>query len=207
MKSLRVCNSYGNVDVRVKLSRSYAHIPGPRLQPLCRKLGVRYAKALVGFSKEGRHGYKPVLDGVVVSAKSAPKLLGAIEERSQRAALRPRATEEQLAERRKQKQKREAAAFAAGIKEIYPGCSNEEAHRIASHACAVGSGRVGRTSSLPTEEKVRRAVVAHVRHCHTDYEDLLRGWHDDDDRADAREAVSGRIRSVLEGWETPQEVS
>ncbi|MGL4423258.1 MAG: hypothetical protein ACRCZF_21530 [Gemmataceae bacterium] len=102
MRTLKVSNSYGSVDVRRKLAARYVHVPGPRLQPLCRKLGIRYADALVGFNERGRKarfGYKAVLDGVVVSAKSAPKLRNAIVDREQRSQHRAERAE-QCQERR-----------------------------------------------------------------------------------------------------------
>lgn len=96
---LKIANSYGNVDVRTKLSKAYVHVGGQRLQPLCRKLGIKYAQALVGFSERGpsaRFGYQPQFDCVVVSARYARKLLRAIEERVERAAERPQKSPQQL---------------------------------------------------------------------------------------------------------------
>lgn len=108
MTRLKIANSYGSVDVRGKLARTYVHVPGLRLQPLCRKLGIRYADALVGFSERGRKarfGYGPVLNGVVVSARSAPTLRLAVEERDRRSAER--------AEREKERAERRLALEAA----------------------------------------------------------------------------------------------
>jgi len=81
---LKIANCYGNVDTRTGIPKRYTHIPGKRLQPLCRKLGIKYAEAFVGFKGSERKGYKPEIDGVVVSTISAPKLLKEIEERTQR---------------------------------------------------------------------------------------------------------------------------
>ncbi len=200
---LKIANSYGSIDVRYKLAKSYVHVRGKRLQPLCRKLGIKHAEALVGFSERGRKarfGYHLEFDGVVVSARSAPKLLHAVEQREMRAMARPRKSPEQVAAARHRRHQRAVSAFAAAIKEKLPGCSDTEVQQIAAHACAVGSGRVGRTSTLTTDEKVHLAVVAHVRHCHTDYEQLLDGFSDEEDRSDARDCVSGQIDTVLERW-------
>jgi hypothetical protein len=82
-KSLSIVNGYGNVDVREGLSKAYTHVRGTRLQPLCRKLGIRFAPAVV-FFEETRYGYKPVYNGVVVSTRSAAKLQAAIAEREKR---------------------------------------------------------------------------------------------------------------------------
>lgn len=79
---LAIVNEYGNVDLtKTRLTKRYRHIRGKRLQPLCRKLQIKYADAVVGWSGKKRYGYKPVTDGVVVSAASAPKLLAEIEAR------------------------------------------------------------------------------------------------------------------------------
>src|SRR6185436_6778952 len=47
------------------------------------------------------------------------------------------------------------------------------AKAAAERACKVGSGRVGRTSLLPLDEKVRLAVRAHLRHNATRYDDKM----------------------------------
>jgi len=202
---LKIANSFCNVDVRKGLSKAYVHFKGQRLQPLCRKLGIKYAQALVGFSERGRKarfGYQPIFDGVVVSAKSASKLMYAVEDRDKRAMARPVKSPEQLAKDRNRRQQREVVAFAADIKDQFPGCPDDEVLKIAIHACKVGSGRVGRTSTLGTDEKVHLAVVAHIRHCHTDYEQLLDGCGDDDDRQYARDCVSDQIDAILEKWQS-----
>lgn len=84
-----IANDFGNVDVRSTLPKRYIHIPGKRLQPLCRKLGIKYAGAMTGFEKSGRY-WKAIIDGIVVSARSAAKLNDAIEARAKRAIARPK---------------------------------------------------------------------------------------------------------------------
>ena len=51
--------------------------------------------------------------------------------------------------------------------------AEEIATATAERACQVGSGRVGRTSLLPLEEKVALAVRAYLRHNVTRYDDAL----------------------------------
>src|SRR5438874_392925 len=108
--ALSIANGYGDVDVRQPLSRSYRHVPGGRLQPLCRALRISFARALVGIGCS-RYGSKPFFDGVVVSARSARRLLEAIAERERRAndpatvARKKRA--KQREERRKAERERE----------------------------------------------------------------------------------------------------
>lgn len=87
--NLAIANHYGNVDVRNGLSKAYVHVLGQRLQPLCRKMGIKYAQALTGFEERGRRGkfgHSPIFDGVVVSARSAPRLLQAVKDRDERKA-------------------------------------------------------------------------------------------------------------------------
>lgn len=86
---LAIANSFGNVDVRTNVPKRYVHIPGKRLQPLCRKLGIKYAEALTGF-EESRGYWKAITDGVIISARSATKLQVAIEARAERAKVRPK---------------------------------------------------------------------------------------------------------------------
>jgi hypothetical protein len=49
------------------------------------KLKIKFAQALIDIAGKKRCGYHPVFDGVVLSARSAPKLLAAIKEREERA--------------------------------------------------------------------------------------------------------------------------
>jgi hypothetical protein len=91
------------------------------------------------------------------------------------------------------------ARFAQRIREVFPNCHNRE-RTIAEFACRKYSGRVGRSAAAKQldEDAVRLAVIAHVRHVETDYDELLgRGV----DRHEARRCVQGRIEQVLADWE------
>ncbi len=58
---------------------------------------------------------------------------------------------------------------------------------------------MGRTAAgrALDEEALRAAVIAAIRHRHTDYDRLLmKGW----DRMDARDAVRDDIGRVLDEW-------
>ncbi len=70
---------------------------------------------------------------------------------------------------------------------------------IAEHACAKYSGRVGRSAAAKTldAEMIRRAVLAHIRHEHTSYDDLMAKGIS---RDEARESVRLRIDDVLARW-------
>lgn len=91
---------------------------------------------------------------------------------------------------------REMAGMIVGL---YPGCPPAEAADIAAHAGLRGSGRVGRSLAGRhlQEEAIRLAVVAHVRHVHTRYDELLMEGMA---RQDARAAIADRIVAVLSQW-------
>ena len=92
-----------------------------------------------------------------------------------------------------------AMRMAESIQQIVPGCSPEEAQRIAKHTSVRGSGRVGRTAAgrALDEEALRAAVIAAIRHRHTSYDRLLmQGWN----RQAARDAVREDIDRLLDKW-------
>ncbi len=128
-------------------------------------------------------------------------------ERERLATLR---TDEHKAKLRRQgerRQERDIKAFAKSIRLRFPLCPANEARAIAEHACEVGSGRVGRSSTA--EDPVRAAVVAHVRHEHTDYDELLdyaierwmSHWERQEARLQVREEVRERVDEVLRRWQ------
>jgi hypothetical protein len=91
------------------------------------------------------------------------------------------------------------ARFAARIRQLYPGCPPDRPEHIASHACQKYSGRVGRSAAATRldEGAVQLAVVAHVRHDETRYDELLaRGV----ERRDARDRVREEVDRVLSRW-------
>ena len=123
-----------------------------------------------------------------------------------------RAQEECLSDERKRQLAREKASlvreqadhqyvaqFTESIRSRYPDCPPGEAEAIARHACEKYSGRVGRSAAAKSFDAtaIDLAVKAHVRHEHTDYDQLLsRGW----ERSEARSAVSDRVAEIVEGW-------
>ena len=89
--------------------------------------------------------------------------------------------------------------FAARIRQLYPGCPPDRPEHIASHACQKYSGRVGRSAAAKRldDEAVQPAVVVHVRHAETHYDELLaRGV----ERRDARDRVREDVDRVLSRW-------
>lgn len=92
--------------------------------------------------------------------------------------------------------------MTAAILTMFPGCPSGEARDIAEHTAVRGSGRVGRSAAGQAldEGSLTAAVIAHVRHCHTRYDELLMaGW----DRRDARQRVQDVIDQVLGRWRNP----
>ena len=108
---------------------------------------------------------------------------------------------ERDAEKRKLQDASLAVRMAQRILELYPGCPPQEARAIAEHTAARGSGRVGRTEAGRglEENALRLAVMAAVRHRHTDYDKLLMMGVE---RTDARASVRSQIDAVLDEWTT-----
>jgi hypothetical protein len=91
-------------------------------------------------------------------------------------------------------------AFADRVRKLFPRCPYGRERKIAAHACLKYSGRVGRSASAKAMDQatVRLAVIAHVRHWETTYDDLLAKGHE---RREARAAVEGAVFDVLRKWE------
>jgi hypothetical protein len=85
---------------------------------------------------------------------------------------------------------------------LFPGCLPKEAARIAAWTCQRHSGRVGRSAAAKDFEPqaLRLAVIAHIRHEHTRYDELLMQYGD---RQHAREMVHAQIEKLLARWESP----
>ena len=115
------------------------------------------------------------------------------------ADLRARRRERE-AERRAELDETFVDRFAARIREVFPRLATGREQKIAEHACLKYSGRVGRSdlAKKMDEHAVRLAVIAHIRHNETNYDELLgRGW----ERSDARSAVAQRVDEVLNCWQ------
>ena len=106
---------------------------------------------------------------------------------------------ERQAEYRAQLDQQYVARFAARVRELYPQCPAGREMVIAEHACLKYSGRVGRTASAKSlaDEAVDLAVIAHIRHAETKYDQLLRrNW----DRRDARASIAEEVRRIRAKW-------
>ena len=91
------------------------------------------------------------------------------------------------------------AALAQAIVQLYPGCPADEARQIAAHTGRRSSGCVGRSAAgraLDTAA-IKLAVIAHIRHQHTNYDELLMSGTE---RLEARSLIRAAIDQVLAKW-------
>ncbi len=111
---------------------------------------------------------------------------------------------ERAAVRRIDEDEKVATSLAAKILDLFPRCPPEEARTIAEHAAERGSGRIGRTAAgrRLEEESIRLAVIASVRHRHTNYDEILMRTAD---RSGARARVRDEINEFLRAWGPPEE--
>lgn len=104
------------------------------------------------------------------------------------------------AELRKQIDQNYINQFAERIRELYPKCPAGREKEITEHTCQKYSGRVGRTAAAKAfdETTVKLAVIAHIRHVLTNYDELLSKGYE---RFEAREAVSEKVFNILSIWQ------
>lgn len=121
------------------------------------------------------------------------------ETEAQRAAARERSRA-----RRNKKERARRDEFAAEIRRQFPRIPDRDLRAIIDRALEVGSGRVGRSTQIDLPSAARAAVVAHVRHNYTDYDQRLKD-REFEYIEDARAAVRGKIDAVLKRWSAAQE--
>ena len=116
---------------------------------------------------------------------------------------------EQRAQRRERDEMRRAeddrdfvVHMTAAISRLFPGCPPGEARTIAAHTARRGSGRVGRTSAGRgfETEALTAAVIAAIRHRHTQYDELLMSGYS---RTDARDSIREAVDRTIELWRHP----
>ena len=106
---------------------------------------------------------------------------------------------ERGADRRAELDQEYVQKFAMQVREIFPLCPAGREQVIAEHACLKYSGRIGRSASAKAldKETVQLAVIAHIRHAETNYDQyLVQGW----ERLQARAEVQRRIDEILRVW-------
>jgi hypothetical protein len=102
-------------------------------------------------------------------------------------------------ERRAELDQEYIKTFAARVRELFPNTPAGREKQIAEHACRKYSGRIGRSQAAKElqEDAVILALVAHVRHSETNYDDLLfRGRH----RSEARALVRDKVEAIVQRW-------
>jgi hypothetical protein len=82
---------------------------------------------------------------------------------------------------------------------LFHSCLVSREKVIAEHACQKYSGRVRRSASAKSldEKAILLAVIAHISHAETDYDELLAAGVD---RSEARVEVKYKIQAILEAW-------
>ena len=106
---------------------------------------------------------------------------------------------EREADRRAELDQEYIRRFAARVRELFPSCPAGREQEIAEHACQKYSGRVGRSASAKAldENAILLAIIAHVRHTETNYDEFLaQGW----DRGLARDKVADEVNEILNRW-------
>jgi hypothetical protein len=146
---------------------------------------VRFSRARKRYERQG----------VLVESTALEKAeRECLEDAGERAAARARD-----AVRRGEEDRALVARMAKRIGVLFPGCPALELAAIAEHTGARGSGRVGRTEAGRNleDQALTAAVIAAVRHKHTEYDaTLARGI----DRLTARQRVAGKIEEILAAW-------
>jgi hypothetical protein len=106
---------------------------------------------------------------------------------------------ERESERRAELDQGYVSRFAERVRELFPNCPAGREQVIAEHACQKYSGRVGRSAQAKAldEKSILLAVIAHIRHAETNYDELLSQGMD---RWLARDEVENEIEKVLARW-------
>lgn len=153
------------------------------------------AAVVVRFSRSrGRYERQGILVEEVALAQAEVACL-ADEEARERRCLRQ-------AEHRSVEDEAFVDSLSHEVIRLFPGCPEERAKAIASHAGSRRSGRVGRSAAgrALDPDAVTLAVVASVRHGDTGYDQLLMSGVP---RAEARHQVRSDIQRVLDTWRAP----
>jgi hypothetical protein len=111
---------------------------------------------------------------------------------------------ERTTNRRKVIDQEYVQSFAIKIREMYPNCPTGREFDIAEYTCLKYSGRIGRSVEAKefSKEAIQLAVIAHIRHVETNYDNLLmRGF----ERYEARSEVENKVMATLYKWRGDRE--
>lgn len=97
-------------------------------------------------------------------------------------------------------EKKYIAEFALHIRKFFPFMPKDREFEIAKHACTKYSRRIGRSANAKEFDKraVKLAVIAHIRHIETNYDEQL---CDSVDRLDARKKIAKQVNEILQKWQ------
>lgn len=70
-------SQHGDIDIVRGVPTDLAHVKVPRVSPTCKRLGIQYAKALIGWDDVGTKSY-PIHAGIVILATDLPRLEAAL---------------------------------------------------------------------------------------------------------------------------------
>ena len=131
-----------------------------------------------------------------------------VEERALEKAEKDCLADEEIRARRKTREAAKRAEldlqyikrFGQRTREMFPCIPLGRETVIADHACLKYSGRVGRSSAAKNlnENTIRLAVIAHIRHAETEYDELLAKGYD---RLESRSKIEAEVGRILAEWE------
>jgi len=84
-------NEYGSVVTTSGVPEGFVHVDEPRLGPTCRRLGIEYAPAVIGWQKVGkRHDRRlyPKISGIVIHRADLDSLQQALAEKAEKSRKR-----------------------------------------------------------------------------------------------------------------------
>jgi len=157
---------------------------------------TKYSRMKVVVVEWSRRRKRYERQGILATTEAIERAEQECEADAEQRAMR----QERAAERRAVEDREYITVFARALREQYPGCPAGAETRIAEHACTKYSGRVGRTAAAKEldADAIRLAVIAHIRHEHTNYDELLGRFGD---RRTARDAIRDRVAVILRRWE------
>jgi hypothetical protein len=152
---------------------------------------------VVRFSRARKHYER---QGILVEQEA----LRTAEEECLRDAPARAARREQEVESRADQDRALVARMTEAIQKLFPSCPSREAEAIAEHTAKRSSGRIGRTEAgrALDPDALTAAVIAAVRHGHTDYDELLMNGYE---RSEARGQVRDAVYKVLKQWRLPSQ--
>jgi hypothetical protein len=189
-------NEYGDIAIWEDRDKDgkIVHVPGKRLTVTCKAQGIDCRRCFLKWGGSSRYP-KKVYDGIFVDAKDHEQLLVAITERN----LRSIKTAQYHSACKERQDRALQQSWVNALRKRYPSMPEREAEEIASFATVRGSGRVGRSSLA--DDPIKAATIAHIRHTHTEYDDLLEDGYD---RWSAREQVGHEIAVTYKRWESSE---